>query len=47
MRAVYKQAIEREFENKKKTKMAGTRKPEAFVWTVNEVELLLQLTLDE
>ena len=39
--------VEGEFENKKKkTKMASARKPEAFVWTVNEVELLLRLTLD-
>ena len=31
---------------KKKMKMASARKPELFVWTDNEVELLLQLTLD-
>ena len=41
---VYKKTVEGEFENKKmKTKMASARKPEAFVWTVNEVELLLLL----
>ena len=27
-------------------KMASSRKPESFVWTDNEVELLLRLTLD-
>ena len=26
--------------------MARTRKPESFVWTVNEAELLLRLTLN-
>ena len=29
---------------KKKMKMASARKPELFVWTVNEAELLLRLT---
>ena len=47
LNAVYKQTVEGESENKKKeTKMASARKPEAFVWTVNEVKLLLRLTLD-
>ena len=32
--------------NKKKMKMASARKPESFVLTVNQVELLLRLTLD-
>ena len=45
-RSVYKQTVEGENEHNKKTKMASARKPEAFVWTVNEVKLLLQLTLD-
>ena len=42
LRAVNKQTVERETEHNKKTmKMASARKPELFVWTVNEVELLL------
>ena len=47
LHAVYKQTVEGESENKKKkkTKMASSRKPDAFVWTVNEVELLLRLAL--
>ena len=32
--------------NKKKMKMSGARKPELLVWSVNEVELLLRLSLD-
>ena len=32
--------------NKKKMKMASARKPESVVWTGNEVELLLRLTLN-
>ena len=41
------QTVEGETKHSKiETKMASARKPEAFVWTVNEVELLLQLTLD-
>ena len=44
---VYKQTIAGKNEhNKKKTKMASARKPEVFLWTDNEVELLLRLTLD-
>ena len=31
---------------KKKMKIASARKPESFVWTVNEAELLLRLTLN-
>ena len=47
LRAVNKQTVERETEHNKKTmKMASARKPELFVWTVNEVELLLWLTLN-
>ena len=47
MKLVYKQTIDREtVHNKKKTKMACARKPELFVWTDNEVQLLLWLTLD-
>ena len=47
MKLVYKQTIDREtVHNKKKTKMASARKPELFVWTDNEVQLLLWLTLD-
>ena len=43
---VYKQTVEEETKHKKKkTKMASARKPESFVWTDNEVELL-QLALD-
>ena len=39
---VYKQTVDSETKhNKKKMKMASARKPEAFVWTDNEVELLL------
>ena len=46
-RAVNKQTVEGETEhNKKKMKMATARKPESFVWTINEVELLLRLTLN-
>ena len=42
-----KQTVDGETEhNEKKTKMASARKPESFVWTDNEVELLLRLTLD-
>ena len=42
-----KQTVNRETKhNKKKMKMASTRKPEAFVWTDNEAELLLRLMLD-
>ena len=32
--------------NNKKMKMASARQPETFVWTVNEVELLLRLALN-
>ena len=40
-------AVEGETErNKKKTKMGSVRKPASFVWTDNEVELLLRLTLN-
>ena len=47
MRAVDKQTVDGETEHKKKKKkMASARKPESFVWTVNEVELLLRLTLN-
>ena len=42
-----KQTVDGETEhNKKKIKMASARKPESFVWTDNEVELLLRLTLN-
>ena len=35
------QTVDGETEHiKKKTRMASTREPELFVWTVNEVELL-------
>ena len=45
--AVNEQTIDEETKhNKKKTKMAAARKPELFVWTVNEVELLLRITLN-
>ena len=45
--AANKQTVDGETEhNKKKMKMASARKPESFVWTVNEVELLLRLTLN-
>ena len=47
MRTVNKQTVDGETKhNKKKMKMASARKPESFVWTVNEVELLLRLTLN-
>ena len=47
LRAVTKQTVEGETkQNKKKMKMAIARKPESFAWTVNEVELLLRLTLN-
>ena len=47
VRAVDKQTLDGETEqNKKKMKMASARKPESFVWTGNEVELLLRLTLN-
>ena len=40
-----KQTVDGETEhNKKKMKMSSARKPEWFVWSVNEVELLLRLT---
>ena len=46
-RCVNRQTVNGETKhNKKKTKMASARKPESFVWTDNEVELLLRLTLD-
>ena len=42
-----KQTVDEETEHrKKKMKMASARKPESFVWTGNEVELLLRLTLN-
>ena len=42
LRAVNKQTVDGETEhNKKKTKMVSARKPESFVGTVNEAELLL------
>ena len=44
---VNKQTVDRETEHKKKKmKVAGARKPESFVWAVNDVELLLRLTLN-
>ena len=46
MHAVDQQTVEEETEHMKKMKMARARKPEAFVWIDNEVELLLRLTLD-
>ena len=47
LRAVNKQTIDGETKHsKKKMKMASARKPESFMWTVNEVELLLGLTLN-
>ena len=46
LHAENKQAVEEETEHKKKTKMASARKPESFVWTNNEVKLLLWLTLN-
>ena len=39
------QTVQGETEHNK-MKMASARKPESFVWTVNEVELLLRLTLN-
>ena len=45
--ACCKRTVDGETEdNKKKTKMASARTPELFVWTVNEVKLLLRLTLN-
>ena len=42
-----KQTVDGETEhNMKKTKMATARKPESLVWTDNDVELLLWLTLN-
>ena len=47
LHAVNEQTVDRETEhNEKKTKMARARKPESFVWIVNEAELLLRLTID-
>ena len=47
LRAVNKLTVDRETKhNKKKMKMTSARKPESFVWTDNEVELLLRLTLN-
>ena len=47
MRTVNKQTVDGKTKhNKKKMKMASARKPESFVLTVNEVELLLRLTLN-
>ena len=47
MHAVNKQTVEGETEHKKKkTTIASSKKPESFVWTGNEVELLLRLTLN-
>ena len=47
LHVVNKQTVDGETEcNKKKTKMARTRKPESFVWTDNEVVLLLPLSLN-
>ena len=47
LHAVNKQTVNREtVHNKKKMKTASARKPESFVWTVNEVELLLRLILN-
>ena len=47
LRAVNKQTVDGEKEHKKKKmKMATARKPELFAWTINEVQLLLRLTLD-
>ena len=45
--AVNKQTVEGETKHKKKRmQMARARKPESFVWTDNEVELLLRLSLN-
>ena len=42
LRAVNKQAVDGETDhNKKKMKVASARKPESFVWTVNQAKLLL------
>ena len=46
VKLINKQTVDRETEHKKKMKMASARKPESFVWPMNEVELLLQLTLN-
>ena len=46
MRTVNKQTLDGETEHNKKMKMASGRKLESFVWTSNEVELLLGLTLN-
>ena len=47
LHAVNKQTADGETKhNKKKMKMASARKPESLVWTINEVELLLWLTLN-
>ena len=44
---VSKQTVDGETEhNKKKMKMDSARKPESVVWTVNEVKVLLRLTLN-
>ena len=42
-----KQTVDKETEHNKKMKIASTRKPESFVWTSNDVELLLRLTLND
>ena len=45
--AVNKQTVDGETEhNMKKMKVTSARKPESFVWTGNEAELLLRLTLN-
>ena len=46
--ARWKQTVDGETEhnNKKKMKMPSARKPESLVWTDNEDELLLRLTLN-
>ena len=47
LHAVDKQTVDGETEhNKKQMKMASARKPKSFVWTINEAELLLRLTLN-
>ena len=42
LRSVHKQTVDGETEQK----MASAVRTESFVWTINEVELLLRLTLD-
>ena len=46
LRAVNKQTVDGDTEHNNKTTVSSERKPESFVWTVIEVELLLGLSLN-